>query len=134
MSGGHGHGSVSVPAVREGAPMKKPLRAGLQLFGAFLFAGLCIALAMSKIDLARVWPAWLTVSLFGPLCWYTKRLWHQKVYWLIVMAALVFHLFVLLAVNRVYPSLPLATYLILAFLEAGLVLLLLVSFCKWPQE
>jgi len=100
----------------------------LQLLAALAFAGVCIALAFSKIDPTKVWTAWFTIMVFGFLCYESRRLWGRRLYWAVVAACLFAHLMILLAVQRAYPHLSLFYYVFFGSIEAaGLYLLLLVT-------
>lgn len=109
--------------------MRRPVTWFIQVLGALLFAGLCIYLAFSPIDLERLWPVWFTVFLFGVLSWETRRFWRQKLYWIILVTALAFHLSALLTVRELYPSLSLISYVVFGSLEAGAIVWILFAFC-----
>ena len=91
----------------------------VQLLGAVAFAGLCIALAFSQIDLAKIWPIWFTAFLFGYLCYLTRGFWKKRLYWAIFVACLLVHLAILLAVMKAFPHLGLLYYGVFGSIEGA---------------
>ncbi|SPE22129.1 exported hypothetical protein [Acidobacteriia bacterium SbA2] len=67
--------------------MNKVAIGAAQLLGAIALAGLCIALAFSKIEPSKLWPVWFTALLYGYLCYLSRSLWRRRLYWLVLAAS-----------------------------------------------